>query len=76
MDRHETFERFRQLPKDQISFEVRRETVQHGRSFSAKAMESLHEEMMTFIGARLVERWESTGEPPTVMTVKISVQFG
>jgi len=69
-------ERFRRANTDEMTFRVKREEVQEGASFSAQAMDEILQQVNLFIGARMIERWERTGEPPTIMDVKVSMAFG
>jgi len=52
---------------------VERVTIQEGRTFSADAMEHLHDQFIVWVGTRLMRRWEQTGEPPTALLVEVRV---
>lgn len=58
---------------DEAEFEIARETIQPGRSFSGDAMDGLAYQLMCFIGTRVMRRWDATTEPPTVLRVTITV---
>lgn len=57
-------------------FEVARTRVEKGRTFSEDAMTQLGDEMIGFVTATTMARWDQTGEPPTALRVemKVSVQ--
>ena len=61
---------------DSVRIEVRRERIQEGRSFSEEAMHEAHVSIALFITARLLKRWETTKEPPSVMGIDIDLHFG
>ena len=58
---------------DEVELRVDRERRQPGRSFSEAAMEQLHDEMLVFVGTRVMRRWDSTAEPPTLLRVELRV---
>jgi hypothetical protein len=60
-------------PGDTAEFEVTREVHSPGRSFSADAMAKLDASMLAWVGSRIMRRWETTTEPPTVVRVTITV---
>lgn len=60
-------------PGDKLELTVERSTLQVGRSFSEEALDHLFAQMETWVGTRIVRRWDRTGEPPTIMTVKLEV---
>lgn len=76
MDLDELLENFLQIDGDEFVFDLRRETLQEGRSFSPEAMDQINVAIATFIGSRLMRRWDRTGEPPTYMAVKVVVDVG
>ena len=61
---------------DHMTFRVQRGEVQQGRTFSAEALDEMHEQIGMFIGARILNRWQTTTEPPTIVTVKVDVIVG
>lgn len=65
--------RFMEMDGTEIDLEVHRDGIQPGRTFSAEAMEMLHDEMLVWVGTRIMQRWEATNEPPTVVRVSVSV---
>lgn len=52
---------------------VERVQVGHGVTFSAEAMEQLHDQMLVWVGTRVMRRWNTTHEPPSRLTVEITV---
>lgn len=59
-----------------LEFEVRRTEIDEGRSFSEEAMTALVDDVTRWIGTRLMRRWDQAGEPPTVMSVIVTVNCG
>ena len=57
----------------EAEFEIHRETIQEGRTFSAEAMAGLDAQLMAWVGTRIMRRWDTTNEPPTVVRVSIVV---
>lgn len=59
-----------------IELEVLRERDEPGRSFSVEAMDTLTRSAVAWIGTRIIRRWDSTEEPPSVCRVTITVDVG
>ena len=72
--RNSYYDLWRTQPGDDYTFTATRTRIEPGKSFSIEALEGLRELVWLFIGARLVGRWEATGEPPTVLTVRVEVR--
>ena len=70
----ERFAAYRQGESDALDLMIERVRVMPGRSFSADAMEAAIGELARFIGARILARWDRTGEPPTAALVQIVVE--
>lgn len=68
------YEAMMAIDAEAMEFEVMRETVEPGLTFSYEAMERLHNEVATFIGTRVMRRWNHTNEPPTALLVKVEVE--
>ncbi len=73
-EQNEMFDMMLAGDADTTEFEVFRQVIQEGRSFSPEAMENLFDCMRTFVGARMMARWQKTKEPPTVMKVTVTVE--
>ena len=58
---------------DRFEWVMDRHVVQPGRTFSEEAMDQLITEVTSFIAARIIERWERTGEPPTHFRLQAEV---
>lgn len=58
---------------EEADFVVERARIDPGTTFSAEAMEHLHDQLLVFVGTRIMRRWNKTGEPPTALTVTIKV---
>lgn len=74
IDPDEEFEAFKRQALDGLDIEIRRGRLEPGRSFSRPAMVDLVESVNRFIGACVASRWERTGEPPSVLKVRIEVE--
>lgn len=61
---------------DALDIKVERASVQEGRTFSAEAMHDLSNTFNTFVMARLLARWDRLGEPPTALTVHVTLDIG
>jgi hypothetical protein len=59
-----------------LEVELGRGEVQSGRSFSESALDNLNHDMATWVGTRIVRRWNATGEPPTLLRVRLTVEVG
>jgi len=57
-----------------MEFEVRKATVEPGRSFSSEALDRLGSEMLAFVAATLISSWKEREEPPTFLDVKVTVE--
>ena len=57
-----------------IEFRVERVSIEPGASFSEEAMSTLVEDLGVWIGTRVMRRWEATGEPPSVLVVRLEVE--
>lgn len=62
-----------EMEGDEIELLVERAREQRGRSFSEDALEKLHDELIVFIGTRIMRRWDTTSEPPTLLRVELKV---
>jgi hypothetical protein len=57
-----------------IEFRVERARIEPGASFSEEAMSTLNADIGVWIGTRVMRRWEATGEPPSVLIVRLEVE--
>lgn len=58
---------------EEAEFTIERTRIDPGLTFSQEAMEHLHDQVLVFIGTRIMRRWDTTQEPPTALTVSIKV---
>lgn len=65
-----------EMEGEEIILEVGRDTIQEGRSFSEEAMEELNDQILAWIGSRVMRRWDATSEPPSVLRVEMKVTVG
>ena len=61
---------------EEMVFRVERGVIEEGTSFSQPAMAGLNDQIMQFIGTRIMRRWDATSEPPTVVSVEVKVSVG
>lgn len=61
---------------DTFKFHIERDPhrIQPGRTLSREAMDETFRLMAAWVEARMMERWETTGEPPTVVDVAVTVK--
>lgn len=62
--------------KDTMTFTIKRVSVEEGKSFSKEALDELGEQVMLFIGARIMARWKRSKEPPTIAAISVTVKAG
>ena len=74
--REELYDAFLEMDGSYIELVVERTRDQHGRSFSVEAMEGLNDQVITWIGTRIMRRWNATNEPPTLLRVELRVTVG
>jgi hypothetical protein len=75
MSRLDAFNEWRASDLDECEFQMNHEPAA-GRTFSAAGMDELMAAMITFVGARLMARWDATNEPPTAVRVVLKVDVG
>jgi hypothetical protein len=61
---------------DSLELLTTRDRLEPGRTFSEAAMSNLQSQLMTWIGTRVMRRWEATDEPPSFLRVTIQVDVG
>ena len=57
-----------------LVFDVQRERIQKGKTFSREVMNVVESRMMSWVEARVMARWVQTQEPPTVMRISLRVE--
>jgi len=57
-------------------FEIERERLQAGKSFSGDSLDVLVASVTAWIGTRIMRRWNATNEPPTHLRVEVTVSVG
>jgi hypothetical protein len=67
------FEVMMAIEGDEFDFEYSRGKIETGKTFSEAAMQNLRDQMITYVGTRVMRRWEKTGEPPTALRVEMRV---
>ena len=73
LSRKELYDAFRDGDSDECSFEVIRERIQPGKTFSEEALANMTQAIVLFIGGRIMARWEKTKEPPSILKVDVKV---
>ena len=61
---------------DQAAFQVVRDAPDPDPrlSFSAEALDALHDEIMVWIGGRILAAWDATGQAPQTLQVVVRVR--
>jgi len=73
LERMQMWPAFMDVDDDTLELVIERAQVVEGVTFSAAAMEQLHDQLLVYVGTRLMRRWEATDEPPTRLFVSITV---
>lgn len=55
-------------------FHIERKVIQEGKTFSKDAMHETFRLMAAWVEARILTRWETTGEPPSVCDIDVTVK--
>lgn len=58
---------------EEADFVIERDTIEPGKTFSLEAVERMNDNLIVFVGTRIMRRWDTTQEPPTALTVTIKV---
>lgn len=56
---------------NEFAFEIARQNVVEGLTFSAEAFDEFLRSVSVFLGSRVVRHWEDTGEPPQRMRIVV-----
>ena len=59
---------------DTIEINLRRDRHEEGRSFSKEALERTRDQMMLFLGAKMLKAWED-GPPPQEAHITLKVEI-
>jgi len=73
-DRAELWDEMLTLDGEEIELVIERRFIEPGRTISADAMSTLIETASTFIGTRIMRRWDETNEPPSAVRVILRVE--
>lgn len=68
------FNAWREGDANEVELIIERGEVEAGRTFSSDAFKALGDQVMVFIGARVMRRWDDTNEPPTVLRAIVTVE--
>lgn len=68
------YDQFLKVDGDSYTFDVVRGEIEKGRTFSPEAIAELAENMTAYIMSRVIRRWDATNEPPTALSVNLSVE--
>lgn len=69
------FQTFKDGGSDQVTLVIERATVEPGTSFSEEALEAVRNQMILFVGARLMAAWDQRHVPPTRCEINIGVSI-
>jgi hypothetical protein len=67
---------FIDMEGDECEWELERESIVPGHTFSVMAMEGLSKQIAMFVVTRVQRRWEATHEPPSALHVTVKVDVG
>ena len=73
MSRPAQWERMLAMDGDTVDLQIERATIEEGRTLSADAIEAARDTFLVWVGTRIMRRWEATNEPPTAVTITITV---
>ena len=68
------YETMMQIDGPELELRVERTRIDPDASFSREAMDRLNVELATWVGTRIMRRWQATGDPPTALVVTIKVE--
>lgn len=57
-----------------LEIELNRETIEAGRTFSARAVEEVSHVIARWIAENAIEHWDRTGVPPTRAVLRVELQ--
>jgi|tagenome__1003787_1003787.scaffolds.fasta_scaffold20502840_3 hypothetical protein len=75
----EQSERFKRLMAQEgqtLELTLGRAQLQTGRTFSEAALDEANHELATWLGTRIIRRWNATREPPSYAKVTLTVEVG
>lgn len=75
-EQSERFRRMMAMEGATLELEVGRASVEPSVTFSQQALDELSLEMATWVGTRLIRRFDATQEPPTLLRVRLTVEVG
>lgn len=61
------------LEGSEMRWTIDREYITKGATFSHVAMDAIKVQLMSFVEARIMARWDQTGEPPSHMEISLEV---
>lgn len=73
---HEWYLRFMEVDGPSIDFVVERNEITEGKSFSADAMDAVNQQMILWVGSRIMRAWEQRNEPPSYLKVTVTAEVG
>jgi len=68
------WDKFYDIDGQTMLFNIRRERIEPGRSFSAEALEGIMEGVKFWIGTRLMKMWDESGDPPVSLDITVTVE--
>ena len=75
MGEEDVFEAFRSQDSDQVTLVIERGFIEPGKSFSVEAIEVVRNQLILFIGARLMAAWDKRGVPPTRCKINMEMEI-
>ena len=58
-----------------FTFRIERDELEDNKSFSAHGMIELSSHILNFMQAQVYKKWSLSGEPPSAMAVKVTVDI-
>jgi hypothetical protein len=59
-----------------MDFVVEREALEPGKSFSKDAMDAVNQEMILWVGSRVMRAWQQRNEPPSYLKITVTAEVG
>ena len=61
--------------KGKFTFNIEKEDVEKGKSFSASGMQEVSLHISNFMQTQVYKKWMLSGEPPTAMAITVTVDI-
>jgi len=68
------FEQFLEIDGPEMDFVVQRDSIEEGTSFSAEALDAVSDQIIMWMGSRILRAWNQRNEPPSHLKISVSVE--